>query len=83
MAKLQPIKPLIDELARKSSEIDALEDQLEVPRATKEKFGDAWGKEFIVKADYIKLKTAKRKTDRGVRSRIDKVRQCRRAVQRI
>jgi hypothetical protein len=59
MAKLQPIKPLIDELARKSSEIDALEDQLEVPRATKEKFGDAWGKEFIVKADYIKLKTAK------------------------
>lgn len=59
MAKLQPIKPLIDELVRKSSEIDALEDQLEVPRSTKEKFGAAWGKDFVVKSDYIKLKTAK------------------------
>ena len=59
MANLKPIKPLIEELARKSSEIDALEDQLEVPRATKERFGAAWGKDFVVKADYIKLKTAK------------------------
>lgn len=59
MAKLQPIKPLIDELARKSSEIDALEDQLEVPIETKRKFGAAWGKDFVAKSDYIKLKTAK------------------------
>lgn len=59
MAKLQPIKPLIDELVRRSSEIDALEDQLEVPIETKRKFGAAWGKDFVAKSDYIKLKTAK------------------------
>ena len=59
MAGLQPIKPLIDELVRKSSEIDTLEDQLEIPLSIKERFGVAWGKDFVVKSDYIKLKTAR------------------------
>ena len=68
MSELIPIKPLIEELARKSSEIDAVADQLQIPRDIKERFGAAWGKDFVVKIDYIKLKTAR--SDDGGRTQL-------------
>jgi len=59
MPQLQLIKPLIEDLARKSAEIDIIADQLHIPHDTKERFGAAWGRDFVVNADYISLKTAR------------------------
>ena len=59
MTELLPVKPLIEELTRKSLEISAVADQLQIPRDIKERFGAAWGKDFSVKADHIMLKTSK------------------------
>ena len=41
MSELIPIKPLIEELARKSSEIDAVADQLQIPRDISLVVGDS------------------------------------------
>jgi len=82
MAELISIKPLIEELARKSLEISAVADQLQIPRDVKERFGAAWGKDFSVKADHIMLKTSKTgdggRTQRVVDSELIK---CANAVQ--
>jgi 5-methylcytosine-specific restriction protein B len=59
MPQLQLIRPLIEELARKSAEINIIASQLHIPRDIKERFGAAWGRDYVVNADHISLKTAR------------------------
>jgi 5-methylcytosine-specific restriction protein B len=59
MIELPKIRPLIEKLSTESRAISSNEDLYRVPSELKQQFGNAWGKEFKVKDDYIKLRTSK------------------------
>lgn len=58
MPKLAPVQPLIEELEKTSSQIDLHEDRYAVSEELKVAFGNAWGKPYLAKTDYIRLNTA-------------------------
>jgi 5-methylcytosine-specific restriction protein B len=59
MIELPKIRPLIEKLSATSRVISLNEDQYRISVELKNEFGRAWGKEFTVKNDYIKLRTSK------------------------
>jgi 5-methylcytosine-specific restriction protein B len=59
MIELPEIRPLLDNLENVSNIISSNEDGYKIPEKLKREFGEAWGKSYLVREDYIKLTTSK------------------------